>query len=52
MRNIAIAGVVALVLAVAAKAESGSARYEIREEKSVMIPMRDGTLLSTDLYMP
>ena len=26
--------------------------YEVRLEKSVMIPMRDGTRLSTDLYFP
>lgn len=24
--------------------------YEVRLEKSVMVPMRDGTRLSTDLY--
>ncbi len=26
--------------------------YEVRLEKSVMVPMRDGTRLSTDLYFP
>ena len=28
------------------------AKYEVRLEKSVMIPMRDGIRLSTDLYFP
>ena len=28
------------------------ARYAAREEKSIMVPMRDGVLLSTDLYFP
>ena len=32
------------------KSEKG--RFEVRLEKSVMIPMRDGTRLSTDLYFP
>ena len=26
--------------------------FEVRLEKSVLIPMRDGTRLSTDLYFP
>ena len=28
------------------------AKYNVRIEKSVMIPMRDGVKLSTDLYFP
>jgi len=28
------------------------AKYKVRIEKSVMIPMRDGVKLSTDLYFP
>ncbi len=28
------------------------AKYEIRLDRSVFVPMRDGTLLSTDLYFP
>src|SRR6476620_2691712 len=28
------------------------AKYKVRVEKSVMIPMRDGVKLSTDLYFP
>ena len=27
-------------------------RYEVRVERSVMVPMRDGVQLSTDLYFP
>jgi putative CocE/NonD family hydrolase len=55
MNNIgmrSIAGVLALVLVVAGVVGAAPAHYEIRQEKSVMIPMRDGALLSTDLYMP
>src|SRR5262245_1658982 len=29
-----------------------AAKYPVRIEKSVMIPMRDGVRLSTDLYIP
>ena len=28
------------------------AKYKVRLERSVMVPMRDGTKLSTDLYFP
>ncbi len=50
--SLAFAGVLALALVVTGKVAADTADYEIRQEKSVMIPMRDGTLLSTDLYMP
>ena len=33
-------------------AAEGAPGYDIRIERSVMIPMRDGVVLSTDLYMP
>lgn len=28
------------------------AKYEVRLEKSIMVPMRDGVRVSTDLYLP
>ncbi len=28
------------------------AKYDVRVERSIMIPMRDGVRLSTDLYFP
>ena len=34
------------------KLTSTEGPYEVRLEKSIMIPMRDGTRLSTDLYFP
>lgn len=43
---------VVLTLVAHIAVNAGDSRYDIHIEKSVMIPMRDGTLLSTDLYMP
>ena len=49
---------VLLTATAVAKAEEGpphpmpKQKYEIRMEKSVMVPMRDGVHLSTDLYFP
>ena len=41
-----------LVLAVLPSAVLVAQDHEIRVEKSVMVPMRDGVRLSTDLYFP
>ena len=51
-RSFVAAIFLALSLLLVGVVAAEDARYAIRTEKSVMIPMRDGTLLSTDLYMP
>jgi putative CocE/NonD family hydrolase len=51
IKTTAILWIVFSQLATTALADSDGP-YEIRIEKSVMIPMRDGAVLSTDLYFP
>ncbi len=36
----------------AASGQDGHGGYEVRKDRSNMVPMRDGTLLSTDIYFP
>ncbi len=49
----AIAGVLAIQMATPARAEKAAERtYEVVVERDVMVPMRDGTRLATDLYIP
>ena len=52
VHDFATVGALVLLLLPAGQIVAEDVGHEIRTEKSVMIPMRDGTLLSTDLYMP
>jgi putative CocE/NonD family hydrolase len=49
--TILLAGFVTAAIARDDDTDSGVS-YEIEIEKSIMVPMRDGVMLSTDLYMP
>ncbi|MGA2000988.1 MAG: CocE/NonD family hydrolase [Terriglobales bacterium] len=54
--RLAVAAVLVIGCALSASGQTPSrwptAKYEVRLQKSVMVPMRDGVKLSTDLYLP
>ena len=52
IRAFLLSAFLAFTLGTALTVSAEEPRYEIRVDKSVMIPMRDGKVLSTDLYMP
>ena len=43
---------VLIVLCLATLALGQSPQYEVQADKNVMVPMRDGTKLATDIYRP
>jgi hypothetical protein len=47
-----VAGMATLALAEPLPPNLPAAKYQVRLEKSVMVPMRDGVSLSTDFYWP
>ena len=49
--SLAIAGVLAVQMAAAAE-KAARQTYDVIVERDVMVPMRDGTRLATDLYIP